>query len=66
MARRFRASGDSLTQLDESELEGFNAYYCRFVKIGAPPLTLEEAELVLRLMSPEQRWDVMIALQKQE
>ena len=66
MPRKYRSSGDDLTRLDESELERFNAYYSRFVKVSAPPLTLEEAELVLRLMTVEQRWDVRIALDKLE
>ena len=65
MAEKFRACVDDPTLLDESELARFNAYYSRFVKIGAPPLSLEEAELVLKLMPVEQRWGVIIALEKE-
>jgi hypothetical protein len=66
MAQKFRARSHDLTRLDESELTRFNAYYSRFVKVGSRPLTLEEAELVLGLMTVEQRWGLIIALEKQE
>ena len=64
MVQKFRAWDDDLTRLEQSELEAFNAYYSRNVTIGSPPLTLDEAELVLRLMSVEQRYSFRIALQK--
>lgn len=66
MTPKFRACGHDPTRLDESELDRFNAYYARFVKVGSPPLSLEEAELVLRLMPIEQRWGLIIALEKQD
>jgi hypothetical protein len=50
--------------LDETQLEGFNAYYSKFLKMGSSPLSLEEAQLVLQLMSAEQRWTVMAQLRK--
>jgi hypothetical protein len=66
MTQKYRPPGDDLTRLDESELERFNAYYSRFVKVNSQPLTLEEAELVLKLMTVEQRWEVRTTLDKQD
>ena len=66
MTQKIRASSDDLARLEESDLARFNAYYSRFVKVDAPPLTLEEAELVLGLMTLEQRWGIIIALEKQD
>ena len=53
---------DDELQLDETQLERFNAYYSRFGRIGSSPLTLEEAEMVIQLMTMEQRWALMAAI----
>ena len=64
MIHQFNAESDDQVRLDEAELERFNTYYSNYVKIGARPLSLQEAELVLQLMSVEQRWALMNAIRR--
>ena len=64
MIHPFSAESEDEVRLDEAALERFNNYYSSFVKIGSHPLSLEEAELVLQLMSVEQRWTVMNAIKR--